>query len=143
MGATFYFREIFPSTSPSTILQLGYSRLHQEHNSGELISNFTLNYLRDKFTAQLNHPIYKDISANWNFRWQKRIGTYLKYENLKPTTQQAYPYFSTLDLQINWKLKDFVATATVNNIFDRKYFDLGNIPQAGFWLMAGLSYTLK
>lgn len=143
MGATFYFKEIFPSISPSTILHLGYSRLHQEHNSGELISNFTLNYLRDKFTAQVNHPIYKDISANWNFRWQKRMGTYLKYENLKPTTQQPYPYFSTLDLQINWKLKDFVATATVNNIFDRKYFDLGNIPQAGFWLMAGLSYTFK
>lgn len=143
MGATFFFKELFPSLDSNTTLQLGYSRLHQDKNSEELISNFTLNYLRDKFTAQINHPIYKGVSANWNFRWQKRMGTYLKYENLKPTIQQPYPYFSTLDLQINWKLKDFVANATVNNIFDRKYFDLGNIPQAGFWLMAGISYTLK
>lgn len=143
MGATFFFKELFPSIDPSTTLQLGYSRLHQDKSSGELISNFTLNYLRDKFTAQVNHPIYQGISANWNFRWQKRMGTYLKYESLKPTRQEPYPSFATLDLQINWKLKDFVATATVNNIFDRKYFDLGNIPQAGFWLMAGISYTLK
>lgn len=143
VGATFYFNELFPAINPLTTLQVGYSRLYQERNSGELISNYTLNYLRDKFTTQINHPIYKGISANWNFRWQKRMGTYLKYENLKPTTQQPYPYFSTLDLQINWKLKDFVVTATANNIFDRKYIDLGNIPQAGFWLMAGVSYTLK
>lgn len=143
VGATFFFKELFPSIDPSTTLQVGYSRLYQESNSGELISNFTLNYLRDKFTTQLNHPIYKGISANWNFRWQKRMGTYLNYENLKPTVQVPYPYFSTLDLQINWKLNNFVATATVNNIFDRKYFDLGNIPQAGFWLMTGVSYTLK
>lgn len=143
VGATFFLKELFPSINPSTTLQLGYSRLYQKHNSGELISNYTLNYLRDKFTTQINHPIYKGISANWNFRWQKRMGTYLKYENLKPTVRQPYPYFSTLDLQINWKLKDFVVTATANNIFDRKYFDLGNIPQAGFWLMTGVSYTLK
>ncbi len=143
MGATFFFKELFPSIDPSTKLELGYSRLYQEHNSGELISNYALNYLRDKFTAQLNHPIYNNISAVWNFRWQKRIGTYIEYENLKPTTRQPYPSFSVLDLQINWKLKDFAVTATVNNIFDRKYFDLGNVPQAGFWLMAGISYTFK
>ncbi len=142
IGTTFYFKELFPAINPLTTLQLGYSRLHQKHNSGELISNYSLNYLRDKFTAQINHPIYKGISANWNFRWQKRMGTYLKYENLE-VTQRPYPYFSTLDLQINWRLKDCVVNATVNNIFDRKYFDLGNIPQAGFWLMAGVSYTLK
>lgn len=143
VGITFFFKELFPSLDSSTKLQLGYSRLHQDKNTGELISNYTLNYLRDKFTAQINHPIYKGISANWNFRWQKRMGTYLKYENLKPTTQQPYPYFSTLDLQVNWKLKDFVVNATANNIFNRKYFDLGNIPQAGIWLMAGVSYTLE
>lgn len=143
IGATFYFNELFPAISPLTTLQVGYSRLYQKHNSGELISNYTLNYLRDKFTTQINHPIYKGISANWNFRWQKRMGEYLKYEYLKPTTRQPYPHFSTLDLQINWKLKEFMVTGSANNIFDKKYFDLGNIPQAGFWLMAGVSYTFK
>ncbi|SHF29934.1 TonB-dependent receptor plug domain-containing protein [Dysgonomonas macrotermitis] len=143
VGAKFSLHEIFPGLDPSTILQLGYTRLHQKKDAGEVISNYTLNYLRDKFTAGLNHPIYKGISANWNFRWQKRMGSYLKYEILKPTQQTPYPAFATLDVQINWKLKDFTLNMSANNIFDKKYFDLGNIPQAGFWLIGGISYTLK
>ncbi|MDL2215124.1 TonB-dependent receptor, partial [Dysgonomonas sp. OttesenSCG-928-M03] len=123
IGAKFYLKEIISSLDPTTTLQIGYTRLHQKKNSGELISNYTLNYLRDKFTAQLNHPIYKSVSANWNFRWQKRMGSYLKYEELKPTTQQPYPTFSTLDLRVNWKINAFDINLTANNIFNKKYFD--------------------
>lgn len=142
LGSKISFEEIDPFFK-NTILQLGYTRLHQNKNSNELISNYVLNYLRDKFTSQLRHPIYKNVSANWSFRWQKRMGTYLKYENLKPTSQKTYPTFSTLDLKIDWKLKDFDINLTANNIFDKKYFDLGNIPQAGFWLIGGISYTIR
>ena len=142
-GLKFYLRELFPDLDPATTLQLGYTRLHQNKSSGELISNYTLNYLRDKFTAQLNHPIYKDISAGWNFRWQKRMGEYVKYENLVATTTEPFSPFATLDLQLNWVLKDFKINLTANNIFDKKYIDLGNIPQSGFWLIGGVSYTLK
>ena len=142
VGTKIYFQELEPALK-NTVLQLGYTRLHQDKNSNELISNYVLNYLRDKFTAQLRHPIYKDVSASWNFRWQKRMGTYLQYEALKPTTARSYPSFSTLDLRIDWKLKDFNLNLTANNIFDKKYFDLGNIPQAGFWLIGGISYTFR
>lgn len=143
VGARFYLKEIFSELPQSTTLNIAYARLHQDRKSGDFISNYALNYLRDKFTAQLNHPIYKSISANWNFRWQKRMGTYIRYENLEPATTEPYPAFSTLDIQINWQLKDFVIHLTANNLFDKKYIDLGNIPQAGFWLIGGVSYTLK
>ncbi len=143
LGATFSLYKLFSNLDPSTILKLGYTRLHQKKNSEDYISNYTLNYLRDKFTAGFNHPIYKGFSASWNFRWQKRMGSYLKYEELKPTVQTSYPAFSTLDVQLNWKLNDLTVNLTANNIFDKKYFDLGNVPQAGFWLIGGISYTLK
>jgi len=142
VGSTIFFKEFVPRLG-NTTLQLGYTRQHQKKNSGDLISNFSLNYLRDKFTAQLSHPIYKDISASWNFRWQKRMGSYLKYENLKPTTQVPYADFSILDARINWKINDFLINLSVNNIFDKQYYDLGNVPQSGFWMMTGISYTLK
>lgn len=143
LGATFSLYKLFRRLDPETTLKLGYTRLHQKKNSEDFISNYTLNYLRDKFTVGLNHPIYKGLSASWNFRWQKRMGTYLKYEDLKPTVQAPYPAFSTLDVQLNWKMQDFVVNLSANNLFDKKYFDLGNVPQAGFWLMGGISYTLK
>lgn len=142
LGTKIFFGELVASLKTTT-LQLGYTRLYQNKKSGELISNFTLNYLRDKFTAQVHHPIYRSISANWAFRWQKRMGTYLKYEDLKPTQQVPYSDFSTLDLRIDWKLKNWNIHMTANNIFDTKYYDLGNIPQTGFWLISGISYTFK
>ena len=71
------------------------------------------------------------------------MGTYLKYEDLKPTVQVPYPAFSTLDVRLDWKFQDFAINLTANNIFNKKYFDLGNVPQAGFWLIGGISYTLK
>jgi vitamin B12 transporter len=141
-GAKLNLGDLVPTLS-NTILQLGYTRLYQKHNSGELISNYTLNYLRDKFTVRLDHPIYKNIILNWNFRWQKRMGSYLKYEEAKPTKEQPYPAFSVLDLRVDWKLKGLNINLTANNIFDKKYFDLGNVPQAGFWFVGGISYTLK
>lgn len=144
LGATIFLKQLFSNLDPSTTLNLGYTRLHQKKNSEDYISNYTLNYLRDKFTLGVNHSIYKGLSASWYFRWQKRMGRYLKYENTKPaTTQTPYPAFSTLDLQLNWKVRDFSINLTANNIFDKKYFDLGNVPQAGFWLIGGISYTLK
>ncbi len=142
VGSTIFFKEFIPQLG-NTTLQLAYTRQHQKKNSGDLISNFSLNYLRDKFTAQISHPIYKDISASWNFRWQKRMGNYLKYEDLKPTTQVPYADFSILDARINWKINDFLINLSVNNIFDKQYYDLGNVPQSGFWMMTGISYTLK
>lgn len=141
IGTTIFFETISPIFK-QTYLNIGYTRLNQTKES-DLISNKTLNYLRDKLTAQLNHKIYKDLSMRWSFRWQKRMGGYLKYENLKPTTEVDYPAFSTLDVRFNYKLKSFNFTLDLNNIFDTHYYDLGNIPQPGFWLIGGLSYTLK
>lgn len=140
VGAKILFEELIPSLK-TTSLQLGYTRLNQNKESGKLISNYALNYLRDKFTTQLHHPIYKNISANWSFRWQKRMGAYIKYENLKPAEQVPYTDFSTLDLRIDWKLQNWNIQLSANNIFDTKYYDLGNIPQAGFWLISGVSCT--
>jgi hypothetical protein len=53
---------------------------------------------------------------------------------LKPAETVNFKPFSVLDAKIayQWKKMNFFVDA--NNIFDKKYIDLGNIPQAGFWL---------
>lgn len=135
--------ELFPVVPNGTVLDAGYTRLHQSKASGDLISNYSLNYLRDKLTLRLEHPILKNVTANWNFRWQKRMGGYTRYENTVKGEFAPYAPFSTLDLRINWQLKDFVLHVSANNLYDKKYHDLGNIPQAGFWLIGGVSYTLR
>ncbi len=135
--------DVLPLIPKQTTLSLGYTRLHQDKSSGEYISNYALNYLRDKATVRLEHPLYKNVMANWNFRWQNRMGGYTRYDEGVKGEYTDYEPFSTLDLKITWDLGDLKVHLSANNLFGTKYYDLGNVPQAGFWLIGGVSYTLR
>ncbi|MDR1882889.1 MAG: TonB-dependent receptor [Prevotella sp.] len=142
-GVKFRFGDILPALGDKSSLALDYTRMHQDGDTKGLISIYSLNYLRDKFTAKFNHQIYKGLSAGWYFRVQKRMGAYEKYENLIKTGDEHYPAFSTLDLKLNCEYKDVVFNLNLNNLYNTHYFDTGNIPQAGFWLTGGISYTFR
>ena len=143
VGVKLFLNEIISSLKYPTTLKIDYSRMHQEVIKNEYISNYALNYLRDKLTAQLYLPLYKDkLSATISFRYQKRMGQYLKYEDLKPTQKEDYPAFTTMDISLNYNLKNLNIYCNMNNIFNTKYFDLGNVPQPGFWLIGGVSINL-
>ncbi len=140
VGVKLSMKELIEALPKGTSLQLDYARLNQSKDAGTLVSNYVLNNLRDKFTARLELPILKNLSTTWNFRWQKREGTYEKYENLVKVGDEPYPTFSTLDLQVNYKPKSKLTLfANVNNLYNTHYFDIGNVPQAGFWAMGGIS----
>ena len=143
VGVKLFLNEIISSLKYPTTLKIDYSRMHQEVIKNEYISNYALNYLRDKLTAQLYLPLYKDkLSSTISFRYQKRMGQYLKYEDLKPTQKEDYPAFTTMDISLNYNFKNFNIYCNMNNIFNTKYFDLGNVPQPGFWLIGGVSINL-
>ncbi len=122
--------------------EFSYAYIHQNKNSEGLISNYALDYLKNKFTAELSHRIWKEISATWYFRHQDRVGGYTKYVNSKAVGETPYKPYSTLDLKVNWQHNLLGIYAEANNIFDKTYYDLGNIPQPGFWFKAGFTYTL-
>lgn len=143
MGIRFNTAELLPALGERSYISLDYTRMHQDCDTKNLISIYTLNYLRDKFTTRLNHQIVKGLTATWLFRYQKRMGTYEKYVNLEKVGDEPYPAFSTLDLKLAYQLKDITFHINLNNLYDTKYFDLGNIPQPGFWLTGGISYTFK
>ncbi len=123
-------------------IDIGYAYIHQDKDSEDLISNYALEYLKHKFTAQLSHTIWKDISASWHLRWQDRAGGYTKYVDLKPAYEEPYAPYCLVDLKLNWKYKDLNVYAEVNNLFDKTYYDLGNIPQPGIWIKGGFNYTI-
>lgn len=139
----FNLRELLGQSLPFQSLNLGYLYLDQNMVDDELISNYTLNHLRHKFTANLQHDIVRNLSLSWNFRWQERAGSYLKYEDLKPTEITPYKPFSLLDLKINYQLRNCNIYTNINNLFNTEYFDLGNLPQPGVWVMVGMNYTIR
>ena len=141
-GIRFAPAAFVPVLDKATVVSLDYARMYQSSDTQGLISLYALNYLRDKFTAQVSHPIVKGLSAGWYFRFQKRMGTYEKFENLEKTGDIPYPAFSTLDLKLSYQYRFIAFNLSLNNLYDTYYFDKCNVPQAGFWLTGGISYIL-
>ena len=136
----FNLKELLGQSLPFQSLNLGYLYLDQNLVDDELISNYTLNHLRHKFTANLQHDVVRNLSMTWNFRWQERTGSYLKYVESQPTEVTPYKPFSLLDVKVNYQMHNLNLFANINNVFDTQYLDLGNLPQPGIWVMMGLSY---
>ena len=136
----FDLKELLGHRLPFHSLNLGYLYLDQNLVDDALISNYTLNHLRHKFTANLQHDVVRNLSMTWNFRWQERTGSYLKYVEAQPTEITRYKPFSLLDLKVNYQLRNINLYTNINNVFNTEYLDLGNLPQPGIWVMMGLSY---
>jgi iron complex outermembrane receptor protein len=141
-GITFHLGSRWPALGERSALSAHYARMNQSCDTRGLESRYSLNYLRDKLTTQLNHPIYKGLSAGWYFRVQKRMGVFRKYEDRVDAGLQPFPAFSTLDLKLNYEYRNWNFYVNLNNLYDTQYYDIGNVRQAGFWLMGGVNYRL-
>ena len=139
----FNIKALLGNHLPFHSLSVGYLYLDQNRVDDELISNYTLNHLRHKFTANLQHDIVRNLSMSWNFRWQERTGSYLKYVDLKPGEITAYEPFALLDIKLNYQLRNINLYANINNVLNTEYLDLGNLPQPGIWGMVGVNYTIR
>ncbi|MGM9802937.1 MAG: TonB-dependent receptor plug domain-containing protein [Muribaculaceae bacterium] len=134
---------------PQQVLQnlsLGYTYIHQKrHDDAEVFkSSYALDYLRHKFTARLTHRIWGALSASWNLRWQDRLGGYLEYVDAKPTGELIdYKPYAVLDLKLQFTKPTYELWVSANNLTDHTYYDFGNIPQPGLWIMAGGSYRFN
>ena len=92
-------------TQPLTSLNMGYMYLNQKKADDELISNYTLNHLRHKFTMGLFHRVIKNLTLSWHFRWQDRAGSYVRYVNGKAGEVADYAPFAILDLKASYQIK--------------------------------------
>ena len=140
------FKQLIGSNQPIESLQIGYQYLTQNSSDASEtnpISRYVFNYLKHKLTATLRHDIVKNMSMVWKCRWQDREGVYTQYVDLKENGVVEYKPFFILDLRVEYKLSGFDLFVNANNIFNNRYVDFGNIPQSGFWLSAGASYSLN
>lgn len=143
MGAKIFINEFINSLRYNFIIEANYTRMRQGVVKNQYISNYILNYLRDKLSLRLSIPIYKDrLISTLSYRYQKRMGNYLEYIDYKPGETREYPAYSLFDLNFNYKYNKLNLYLNINNVFNTPYFDLGNIPQPGIWAIIGLSISL-
>lgn len=139
------FSKIKGVTSILQTFTAGYTYMHQRRHDDVVIykSNYAMEYLRHKLTASLQHRIWSRLSANWQVRWQDRMGAYIKYVDATSTGQLvAYHPYATLDLKLQWQAPRYQLWMEGTNLTNHTYYDLGNIPQPGFMVLAGARIQL-
>lgn len=139
-GISVHLQQWIPILGAGSQLGLDYARLNKDGIAGGQIYKYAQNYLRDKFTARLTHMLYNNISIGWYFRYQYRMGMYDAYENALEAGRAPYKPFSTLDIKVNYIYNKLQLHVNMNNIYNTRHNDMGNIPQPGFWLTGGVSY---
>ena len=129
LDATLTFGEVIHNPFV-TRLKAGYAYIYQHHDTEHQIygSLYALEYLRHKFTVQLDHRIVSRLTAEWNLRWQQRMNGY-------------HPYCK-VDAKVMWKATKFDLFVRADNLTAHRYHDLGGVLQPGLWVMAGASLKL-
>lgn len=142
--ATILFREYMPGCLLNSF-KVSYAYITQDREDSQQIykSNYALEYLRHKVVLRLDSRIVGNLNASAAYRWQDREGGFISYgDNGNKGKLVAYDPYGVLDLRLSWDAPRFCIYAEANNLLDQEYYDLGNVPQPGLWLKAGVNVKL-
>ena len=120
-------------------LSTSYSYIDQDkEKEPNIVSQYALEYLRHKFVANAQVPLWKQLTLGVNFRWQDRVGQYTDFDGVV----QDYQPYALVDARLTWQQKKWKLYLEANNLFDKDYVDFGHVEEPGRWLMAGMHISL-
>ena len=139
-------------TNQNTLLKtlmLSYAFIKQKrHDNIEVYaSSYALDYLRHKLTARVDADICKNLSIALTLRFQDRVGSYMRYTQVKnygtviyEATTSDYKPFCLFDAKMMWKQAKYSIYIQCDNIIGKRYYDIGNVKQPGTWIMSGVNF---
>jgi vitamin B12 transporter len=134
----------FPAISFVKNVHMSYSFTSLSQKSNNMDTNYALDNLKHKVVVSIDHIIYKQIGASWRFSWQQRNGRFDLYNGANQTpTNINYPAIALFDGKVYYKTKALTLFAESTNIFNKTYYDIGNIVQPGRWFKAGLELNIN
>ena len=110
-------------------LSLGYSHQSQDKRlEPHLRSIYSLEYIRHKVVMQADFKFWKNLDLDLSWRYVDR----------NTGSERMTPY-SLLDLRLGYDFPRLNLYLRANNLLNRTWYDFGDIPQPGLWIMAGIS----
>lgn len=122
------------------INQMGvsYAYLNVAKETGNLHSLYATDYLRHKASLFIDHDIFSRLSARCDLSFQKRDGTYLGAGN----SEVPYKSFALVDIKLLWSERWYQVFVEATNLLNTDYLYIGNLPQPGRWIKAGVGVDL-
>lgn len=131
---------LLPSQRVLRSFGVSYSYIDQDKaNTDGLESKYSLEYLRHKLVASLGVSLLSSVSLDLSCRWQDRTGTYTATDG----TTRGYSPYAVADARLEWRVSPCKIYLEANNLLNKTYVDYGNVPQPGFWCVAGASVDLS
>lgn len=124
-------------------LSVNYLFNNQEKEDLDFISYYVLDNLKHKLTASLNQTIGQNFTVDLKAVFQDRQGSYTSFENGVFSNEVEYEPFWIFDGKVAYDWKKLNCYFSVNNIFNVKYYDLGNVIQPSRWIKLGILYRLE
>ncbi len=120
-------------------VRIDYNYLDQSSMSDNYETKYSLNYLKHNLILNFNHKISNQFNFSWNAKYQDRAGSFIKYDfNINDYIgEQDFNPFCLFDAKLSWNYNLITIYSEVNNIFNKKYADIGNIEMPGRWFKAG------
>ncbi len=121
---------------------INYVYLFQNKPQEDIISKYTLNYLRHNLLFSANHEIVKNLNFNWRAKYNFRNGTYFYLNDVNFIVENDFGGTWLLDAKLSYTLKYFTIYIQVSNIFDEKYYDISYIELPGRQMLMGLKFRI-
>ncbi len=116
---------------------------NMQKNKSEFYSKYVLDYLKQKFTLAWAQKPFQKITVSWLWNYKNRAGNYILYQNGEYRVFEYRPYW-TLDLKINYQpTKQTDLYLQIENVFNRKYYELSHVSLPGRWITAGFRLKSK
>ena len=111
---------------------LGYCHQSQDKPLDEhLRSIYSLEYIRHKVVAQADFRLLENLSIDLSWRYVDRN-----------TGSELLTPYALLDTKLSYDFPHLNLYLRANNLLNRTWYDFGDIPQPGLWLMVGVSCKL-
>ena len=124
-------------------INLSWSYLTQNKQSGAYSSSYVLDYLKHKINLGISHKMIRNMGINWQFAYQERNGKYPLWDGSKFGDLVGYQPFVLVDGRIYWKKKGTTCYLEASNILNKRYHDFGNIQEPGRWIKIGIIHQLN
>ena len=113
-------------------LNLGYTHQSQDKSlEPHLRSLYSLEYIRHKVVVQADFKV-NNLALDLSWRYIDRN-----------TGSELLAPYSLLDAKFNYDFPRMNVYLRANNLLNRTWYDFGDIPQPGFWLMAGVAVNVS
>ncbi|HKI87720.1 MAG TPA: TonB-dependent receptor, partial [Draconibacterium sp.] len=142
LQAQFNLQKYLGKSFPDNVM-LSFFTNHLEKVNRDYISNYVLDNLKYKFTGSVDQPIARGLSVNVKVIFQDREGTYTMFVNGNWGNEVPYKPFWLTDAKLRYNFHYLTLFASVNNLFNVTYNDIGNVIQPGRWFKAGFSCDLN